>query len=175
MNLNETAAKLAEAAEWAADLFEQRTRKVAANTARVDEVLPDTRVQWSEIRDKFAFKPALRSQFQLFFDKALSHRGLLGVLRRSESAVVWVERRTRADKDRVKRDKANSRMPGAGRCCRVAAKAIVAGEDPVPSVAARELAALVLSAVKPEPEDPDYDEYFGKKGTKLKAKKSSKR
>lgn len=186
------AAKFKEAAEWAADLFEVRTRHIAADAGRIDEALPDTRVAWSEIRRGFELTASDRAPFQPFFETAISNRGLLGVLRRSESAVCWVER---MDKATAKRGKTPAKtvtekladlaaamtdhgkreprhmevmayMDCERRACRIAARAILLGDERE-SAAAKELATLVLSAVQPEPEDPDYEEYFkGRKSAK---------
>lgn len=66
------------AAAWAAEAFIERTQKVEDGTARVDEILPETRVSWSEVVSRF-FEGrddiiSVRIEFQKAFDKEIKRR-----------------------------------------------------------------------------------------------------
>ena len=65
------------AAEWAAAEFIKRTKAVEDGNGRVDELLPETRVSWSEVYSRFfdgCNAMAARLAFQEVFDNEMKRR-----------------------------------------------------------------------------------------------------
>ena len=78
------------AAEWAAQLFRERTILVAENRAQVLDIVPETRVSWHEINRAHGLSgPDDRVAFQPYFNRAVKRLGLWQVLKRKELASVW--------------------------------------------------------------------------------------
>jgi hypothetical protein len=88
-----------EAAEWAADLFEKRTREVAAGTASIYYVHPAYRVSWMDTYGKFPELkgPTGRIAFQEPFNKAIKKRKLWQVLQGKMKSDVWVAKHPTKD------------------------------------------------------------------------------
>jgi hypothetical protein len=85
--------RLRSAAFEAAKLYEERTYKVAANTADINEVHPGSRVPWSEVRSRWLPDGNVvedRVRWQPLFEASMKRRALLGVLRGKVSASEWV-------------------------------------------------------------------------------------
>lgn len=84
---------LVAAARWAAVLFRDRTQAVAEGRGVIEDALPDTRVTWSESRDKFdLYHVEDRIAFQPLYEKELRGYQLVKVLRRKETASEWATR-----------------------------------------------------------------------------------
>lgn len=88
--------RLLVAAELAAAVYEQRTIAVAEDRARIDEIAPESRVGWTEIRTRWLGTKGNvvteRIFWQPIFEAALQRRSLLGVLRGKELPSAWLAR-----------------------------------------------------------------------------------
>lgn len=84
-----------DAAEWAAELFESRTVEFATGGGSVHYAHPAYRVSWHEIVGRFPGMsgPTARVEFQTAFDAAIKRRGLLRVLRGTQTASDWYAKR----------------------------------------------------------------------------------
>lgn len=91
-----TAPQIQQAAEWAADQYEARTRALAAGAFNIDWLPPESRVSWHEVAARFGLLGQCvdaRLAFQEPFEAELRKRGLAGVLRGRLTAEQWTQRR----------------------------------------------------------------------------------
>ena len=84
--------KAARAAAWAAEMYEKRTRAIAAGAGSALDCDPSARVLWSEIIKPFGLTIGDRDDFNTAFRREMRRRGLLGVLAGRVSAGDWLER-----------------------------------------------------------------------------------
>lgn len=80
-----------EAAEWAAQIYFDRTVALAEGGGSTLDVHPAYRVSWHEITGQFPYMngPDERVAFQLYFEDAIRKRGLIKVLKGQETALDW--------------------------------------------------------------------------------------
>ena len=83
--------ELQQAAIWAAEEFEKRTRAIVEDlNADIMWQLPESRVVWSEVI--VHFRVSDRYGFQRLFENEIKKRKLFRVLRGKSSAQEWVEK-----------------------------------------------------------------------------------
>ena len=83
-----------EAAVWAANLYEERTRELGTTgSINMYSVHPEYRVSWHEVVGRFPDMkgPIQRVLFQPFFDREIRKRELWKVLKGKQYSDEWVQ------------------------------------------------------------------------------------
>ena len=83
--------EMQEAAAWAAEEFEKRTKALAAGEQNINWALPESRVCWSEVATHMNGETN-RNDFQQLFETEIKKRKLFRVLRGKITAEDWMRK-----------------------------------------------------------------------------------